>query len=86
MKEIIRKKCRYCGKEILLVPIKRGRVQPCEPELIPFWWEPKGEEIFITQEGETATGSRDGKPDELTDVGYVPHYCPERQEVRRCRD
>ena len=36
MKEIIRKKCRYCGKEILLVPIKRGRVQPCEPELIPF--------------------------------------------------
>lgn len=42
----------------------------------------KGEEIFITQAGETATGSRDGKPEELTDVGYVPHNCPERDRRR----
>lgn len=78
MKEIIRKKCRYCGKEILLVPTVRGRVQPCEPELIPFWWSPTGSELYITQDGEEVTGDRDGSPDELTDVGYVPHYCPER--------
>ena len=76
--EPILKKCRYCGEEIALVRTERGRMQPCEPGMIPFWWSPKGDEMFVTQAGEFTQGFRDGDPDELTDVGYVPHRCGRR--------
>lgn len=63
----------------MFVRMPDGRSIPCEPALIPFWWEPEGAETFLTQDGEWIRGSRDGDPEELTDVGYIPH----REDCRR---
>lgn len=68
-------RCKYCGEEILFIGIQSGKKMPCDPELIPFWWAPEGEETFVTQNGELVRGSRDGEPEEVTDVGYIPHEC-----------
>ena len=75
-------KCRYCGREIVFVARKSGKKMPCDPELIPFWWEPIGEETFVTQHGEMVRGTRDGAAEEITDVGYIPHEC-EPEEGKR---
>lgn len=83
--EIIRKKCWGCGKEIFLIAAPKGKRIPCDPELIPFWWSPVGSEIFITQDGEEVTGDRQGAPDDMTDVGYIPHWktCRWKEQYRR---
>lgn len=76
--EGLTKKCRYCGREIVLVQTEGGRRIPCDPALIPFWWEGLGDEVFVTRDGELVPGSRGGDPEELTDVGYIPHHCERR--------
>lgn len=84
-KEIIRKKCRYCGQEIFLIPRSGRRHIPVDPALIPFWWSPTGAEQFITRDGEAVTGDRGGDPEDLTDVGYIPHRktCTREEQFRR---
>jgi len=83
--EIIRKKCRNCGREIFLIQARGGRRIPVDPALIPFWWSPMGSEIFVNQDGDTVTGERSGRPENVTDVGYIPHWktCPHEARFRR---
>ena len=78
-------RCKGCGAEILWIRMKSGKNMPCDPALIPFWWAPEGEETFITEEGETVRGTRDGDPEEMTGIGYIPHWatCPKRESFRK---
>lgn len=80
-------RCKGCGAEIIWIPMQSGKKMPCDPALIQFWWEPEGPETFITQEGETVRGSRDGDAEEMTDLGYIPHFvtCPKADEFRKKR-
>ena len=79
-------KCRSCGAEIVWISMRAtGKKMPCDPGLIPFWADIKGKDTVITLDGETVRCKLTGEPDDITNVGRVPHWatCPNADLHRR---
>ncbi len=71
-------KCRSCGAEIVWVLMKSGNSMPCDPALVPFWAKFHGKGKVVTQEGDVVSCEFEGPLDDMTNVGYIPHWatCP----------
>ena len=66
--------CRSCHAPILFVTMKSGKSMPCDPALVPFWANPNAKGKVVMQTGEVVSCDFDGPIDEMTDVGYIPHW------------
>ena len=73
--------CRGCGREIIWLRMNSGKYMPVDPK--PVLVAGDGKDTFITDEGETITGTA-SKTDTGT-VGFVPHWatCPEAGRFRK---
>lgn len=71
-------RCKSCRAEIVWVKMKSGNDMPCNPNLIQFWANMKAKDIVITPEGDMVHCNLDGPLEEMTGMGYVPHWatCP----------
>ena len=66
--------CKGCGAEIDWVRMKSGKMMPIDPE--PVFVAEGGKQVFITDEGDTITGSVSAS--DTGGVAFVPHWatCP----------
>ena len=78
--------CRYCGKRILWIKMKSGKNMPCNPEMIGYRVEGKGEEMIVTSNGECISASR-VRDNSADGIGYISHFATcegyKRKTVRR---
>lgn len=74
-------RCRGCGAEIEWLRMKSGKVMPVDPE--PVFVAEGGNQVFITDEGETITGS--ATEENTGEVGFIPHWatCPVEGQFRK---
>lgn len=66
---------------------RAGKKMPCDPGLVPFWADVRGKGTVITMYGDTVKCKFDGNPEEITNVGRVPHWatCPNAAQHRRTK-
>ena len=78
-------RCSSCGAPITWVTMRSGKHMPCNPVLVPFWAKFKGKEKVVTQAGDLVSCELNGDPDEITNVGYIPHWatCPNAAQHKR---
>lgn len=78
-------KCRSCGAEIVWMQMKSGGHMPCDPPLVPFWAKFRAKGKVVTLTGDVVSCEFEGSPDDLTDVGRIPHWatCPNAAQHRR---
>lgn len=76
-------KCRKCGAEIEFRRMKSGKYMPVDPDRKPY--REGGNEIFITESGETVRGGEPFGTEPADGYGYTPHWatCPNADEFRR---
>lgn len=67
-------KCKACGADIVFVRSRAGKSIPCDAGLIPFWANIKSKTTVVTQEGDVVHCDLEGDPEEITNVGYIPHW------------
>ena len=74
-------RCRGCGAEIEWLRMKSGKTMPVDPE--PVFVAEGGNQVFITDAGETITGS--ATEENTGEVGFVPHWatCPAAGQFRK---
>ena len=74
-------RCKGCGAEIDWVRMKSGKSMPVDPE--PVFVAEGGKEIFITDEGDTITGT--ATESKTGEVAFVPHWatCPASKNFKR---
>ena len=77
-------KCKACGAGIIFIRTKAGKFMPCNPHGVPFWKNDDGKETVITKDGETVRCDFKGDPNNVTDIGYLPHWvsCPAADKFR----
>lgn len=58
---------------------------PCDPPLVPFWAKFRAKGKVVTLTGDVVSCEFEGAPDDLTDVGRIPHWatCPNADQHRR---
>lgn len=74
-------RCRGCGAEIEWVRMKSGKTMPVDLE--PVFVAEGGNQVFVTDEGETITGS--AAAENTGEVGFIPHWatCPAAGQFRK---
>ena len=74
-----------CGAEIVWMKTKNGNDMPCDPALVPFWAKFKAKGKVVTLEGDVVSCEFDGDPDDITNVGRIPHWatCPFAKQHKR---
>ena len=80
-------RCKSCGAEIVWITMLSGNSMPCDPALVPFWERFKAKGKVVTQAGDLVSCDFDGDPNEITDVGRIPHWatCPNAAQHKRKR-
>ena len=73
--------CKGCGAEIDWVRMKSGKAMPIDPE--PVFVAEGGNQVFITDEGDTITGT--ASETNTGTVAFVPHWatCPAYKSFKR---
>ena len=73
--------CKGCGAEIDWVRMKSGKAMPIDPE--PVFVAEGGNQVFITDEGDTITGT--ASEINTGTVVFVPHWatCPAYKSFKR---
>ena len=73
--------CKGCGAEIDWVRMKSGKAMPIDPE--PVFVAEGGNQVFITDEGDTITGT--ASEINTGEVAFVPHWatCPAYKSFKR---
>ena len=66
--------CRNCGKRILFVRMKSGKVMPVNETFVNYKKIDGGKEKIITPQGEVVIGAIGFKTDEADGYGYVSHF------------
>lgn len=74
-------RCKGCGAEIDWVRMKSGKSMPVDPE--PVFVAEGGNQVFITDEGDTITGTE--TESKTGEVAFVPHWatCPTYKQFKR---
>ncbi|MBE6972551.1 MAG: hypothetical protein E7440_01530 [Ruminococcaceae bacterium] len=74
-------RCKGCGAEIDWVRMKSGKSMPVDPE--PVFVAEGGNQVFITDEGDTITGT--ATESKTGEVAFVPHWatCPAYKQFKR---
>ena len=77
-------KCKACGANIIWLQLKSGKIEPCDPQRIPYKTDPEGKLVLVTPEGKIARGNIDLDSDSF---GYQSHFatCPAAGMFRRKR-
>jgi hypothetical protein len=66
--------CRACGARIEWMRTERGRMMPCERELVWYWQDEQGPERIINHAGEVVRCRLKGDRETATGLGRVPHW------------
>ena len=74
-------RCKGCGAEIDWVRMKSGKSMPVDPE--PVFVAEGGSQVFITDEGDTITGTKSEV--NTGEAAFVPHRatCPAYKRFKR---
>jgi len=77
--------CKACGKPIVWIRTTKGKAMPCDANPVAYKKEQGGKEKIVTQNGEVISGTLDAKAEEITGIGYIPHWstCPKADNFRR---
>lgn len=79
--------CKACGRPIVWNRTTKGKSMPCDAEPVAYKEIKGGKEKIVTPNGEVISCTFDAKPEEMTGIGYIPHWstCP-APPVGRCKD
>jgi hypothetical protein len=72
--------CRGCGRQIVFIRMKTGKLMPCDPVGVRFMPMPGAKETYITPDGSAIRGAQ--APDGA--MGYISHFatCPAADKFR----
>ena len=76
-------KCKACGAPIIWIPLKSGKIMPCDNQRIPYKINlHDGKYTLVLPDGRVTRADLDLDSD---DYGYVSHYetCPAADKFRR---
>ena len=78
-------RCIKCGKPIVWIRTTKGKSMPCDADPVAYREERGGKEKIVTPNGEVISGTFDAKPEEMTGIGYIPHWstCPQANSFRK---
>lgn len=78
-------RCAKCGKPIVWIRTTKGKSMPCDAEPVAYKEERGGKEKIVTPNGEVISCTFDARPEEMTGIGYIPHWstCPQANNFRR---
>lgn len=78
-------RCRACGAPIIWIKTASGKAMPCDAKPIVYRKEPGAKEKVVTPNGEVLSCVLDGPAEEMTGIGYIPHWatCPQANKFRR---
>ena len=77
--------CKACGKPIVWIRTTKGKSMPCDAEPVAYKEIKGGKEKIVTPNGEVISCTFDAKPEEMTGIGYIPHWstCPQANSFRK---
>ena len=77
--------CKACEKPIVWIRTTKGKSMPCDANPVAYKEEHGGKEKIVTPNGEVISGTFDAKPEEMTGIGYIPHWstCPQASCFKR---
>lgn len=79
--------CRACGAPIRWIRTTAGKSMPCDAKPRPYYPQPGAKSKLVTPEGSVVSGEIADRPNEATEIGYVPHWstCTNPDKFRRKR-
>lgn len=89
--------CKSCGRPILWIRTKSGKVMPVDPDQKILLYDPKGKDTIITAQGEAVRGTITNDYATLREArevhsynavaGYISHFatCPNAAQHRKRR-
>ena len=85
LKEEGEKTCKACGRPIVWIRTTKGKSMPCDAEPVAYKEIKGGKEKIVTPNGEVISCTFDAKPEEMTGIGYIPHWstCPQANSFRK---
>lgn len=77
--------CKACGKSIVWIQTTKGKSMPCDAEPVAYKEVKGGKEKIVTPNGEVISCTFDAKPDDMTGIGYIPHWstCPQANSFKK---
>ena len=77
--------CKSCGKPIVWIRTTKGKSMPCDAEPVAYKEVKGGKKKIVTPNGEVISCTFDAKPDDITGIGYTPHWstCPQANSFRK---
>lgn len=77
--------CKGCGKPIVWIRTNRGKSMPCDAQEVAYKAVKGAKGKVITQNGEVISCVFDADPQEMTGVGYIPHWstCQQAGKFRK---
>jgi hypothetical protein len=72
------RKCPKCGAPIIFIEMPGGEKMPCNPESVAYKAHKKAKGRIVTPNGEVWSCVLDVPPEEMTGIGFIPHWttCP----------
>lgn len=64
--------CRKCGKQILFIRMKSGKMMPCNLQMVNY--QKGGKERIVTNNGEVVAGTITDDPRDSDGYGYISHF------------
>lgn len=77
--------CSKCNAPIVWIKTIAGKNMPCDASVRRYKILPDGKDKVITPEGKVVSCEIDCDQEELTGMGYIPHWatCPKANEFRK---
>ena len=77
--------CKGCGKPIVWIRTSGGKSMPCDAQAVAYKAEAGAKGKVVTPNGEVISCIFDGDPQEMTGIGYVPHWstCQQAEKFRK---
>jgi hypothetical protein len=81
-------KCRSCGAPIMWIRTEKGKMMPVDMETERFYPDPRGEKLYIMNDGHTMRGTPAPEGEEILPCvasGFVSHFatCPDAGKFRK---
>lgn len=77
-------KCRGCGASIVWIKTAKGKMMPCNPQMVGFITKTGASGKIVTSDGEVLSAEVTDDLGSSTGVGYIPHWatCPAAWKFR----
>ena len=79
--------CKGCGRPIVWIRTGNGKSMPCDAQPVVYKAVEGGKDRVVMPNGEVLSCTFDADTDEVTGVGYLPHWssCPQAGKFKKRR-